>query len=211
MHGGGVNKLKMTVQILELFQGVDLVLLIKTWHFPSQQLPHVEGFDSLVVARTMQLGKTKAIKHSEGVAIYFRNHLSPNLLQWKERSYDSYLWLWVSKGVTPDLFVCVAYAAPISSKHKSESLFQNLATDIVKVQILGGIVLLGGDFNARIVALLNTIDISDLCELLQAFELVETEQPSTMAKRQNHDASIGNWGRKLLNQCRDAGLFIFNG
>jgi hypothetical protein len=26
-------------------------------------LPHVEGFDSLVVVRSVQLGKTKAIKH----------------------------------------------------------------------------------------------------------------------------------------------------
>jgi hypothetical protein len=50
MHGGGVNKLKMGVQILKLFQGVDLVLLTETWYFPGQQLPHVEGFDSLVVA-----------------------------------------------------------------------------------------------------------------------------------------------------------------
>jgi hypothetical protein len=30
--------------------------------------------------------------------------------------------------------------------------------------------------------LLDTIDISDLCELLQAHELAETEQPSVMAK-----------------------------
>ncbi len=53
MHGGGVNKLEIGVQILELFQGADLVLLIETWHFPGQHLPHVEGFDSLVVVRTV--------------------------------------------------------------------------------------------------------------------------------------------------------------
>jgi hypothetical protein len=53
MHGGGVNKLETGMQILELFQGADLVLLTETWHFPSQQLPHVEGFDSLAIARTM--------------------------------------------------------------------------------------------------------------------------------------------------------------
>jgi hypothetical protein len=79
MHGGGVNKLETGVDILELFQGADLVLLTKTWHFPSQDLPHVEGFDSLAVARTMQRGTTKATKHSGGVAIYFRSHLRPNL------------------------------------------------------------------------------------------------------------------------------------
>jgi len=79
MHGDGVNKLENGVQILELFQGVDLVLLTETWHFPYQHLPHVEGFDSLVVAHPMQLGKTKGIKHSEGVVAYFCSHLSPNL------------------------------------------------------------------------------------------------------------------------------------
>jgi hypothetical protein len=40
-----------------MFQGVDLVLLTEIWHFPSQHLPHVEGFDSLAVARTVELGK----------------------------------------------------------------------------------------------------------------------------------------------------------
>jgi hypothetical protein len=77
-------------------------------------------------------------------------------------------------GVTPNLFLCAVYLAHISSKHESESLVQNLTTDIVEVQTLGGIVLLGGDFNARIATLLNTIDNNNLCELLQAPELVET-------------------------------------
>jgi hypothetical protein len=81
----------------------------------------------------VQLGKTKAIKHSGVVVAYFRSHLSPNLSQWKKGSHDSYLWLRVNKGVTPDLFICVVYIAPIGSKHESESLFQNLAQDIVKV------------------------------------------------------------------------------
>jgi hypothetical protein len=79
MHGGGVNKLETGVQILKMFQGADLVLLTEIWHFPNQQLPHVEGFDSFAVACTVQLGRTKAIKHSGGVAVYFRNHLNPNL------------------------------------------------------------------------------------------------------------------------------------
>jgi hypothetical protein len=75
------------------------------------------------------------------------------------------------------------YVAPVGSKHENESLFQNLAADIVEVQILGGIILLGGDFNVRTVVLSDTIDNNDLCELLHAFELVATEQLSTMVKR----------------------------
>jgi len=81
MHEGGVNKLETGVEILKLFQGADLVLLTETWHFPGQHLPHVEGFDSLAVARTMQLGNIKATKHNGGVVAYFRNHLRPNLSQ----------------------------------------------------------------------------------------------------------------------------------
>jgi hypothetical protein len=67
-----------------------------------------------------------------------------------------------------------------------------LAVDIVEVQTLGGIVLLGEDFNARTLVLLDTIDTNDLCELLSAPELIDTEQPSAMAKRQNCDASVGD-------------------
>jgi hypothetical protein len=83
------------------------------------------------------------------------------------------------------------YAAPIGSKHKSKSLFQNLAADITKVQTLGGIVLLGRDFNAHNTTLLDTIDINNLCELLQGPELAETKQPSVVVKRQNRDGSVG--------------------
>jgi hypothetical protein len=124
----------------------------------------------------MQLGKTKATKHSGGVAAYFRSHLKPNLSQWKEGGHDSYLWLRVSRGAAPDLFVCVVYVALIGSKHENESLFQNLVVDIAEVQTLGGIILLGGDFNARTAALPDTLHTSDLCELLQVLELVEIEQ-----------------------------------
>ncbi len=168
------------MQILELFQGVDVILLTETWHFPGQQLPHVEKFDSFALARIVQLGKTKAIKHSEGLVAYFRSHLSPNLSQWKEGSHDFYLWLWVSRGVALDLFVCMVYVAPIGSKHKSESLFQNLTIDILEVQTLGAIILLGGDFNVHTTALPDTIDTSDLCELLQAPKLIEIKRLSSL-------------------------------
>jgi hypothetical protein len=70
---------------------------------------------------------------------------------------------------------------------------------------------MGRDFNARTIALLDTIDISDLCELLQAPELARTEQPNIVIKRQNNDASVSGWGRELLDLCYDAGLLILNG
>ncbi len=70
---------------------------------------------------------------------------------------------------------------------------------------------MGGDFNALTVALLDTIDTSDLCELLQTLELAEIDQPSVVATRQNRDASVGGWGRELLDLCCDTGLFILNG
>ncbi len=67
----------------------------------------------------------------------------------------------VNKGVAFYLFVYVVYVAPIGSKHKTKSLFENLATYIAEVQTLRGIVLLGGDLNARTITLRNTIDTSD--------------------------------------------------
>ncbi len=103
------------------------------------------------------------------------------------------------------------YAPSVGSKHESKSLFQNLVRDIVEVQTLGDIILLGGDFNAHIITLPDTIDTNDLCELLQALELVETKQLDIVAKQQNRDASVSGWGRKLLDLCRDARLFIPNG
>jgi hypothetical protein len=94
MHKGGVNKLETGVQILELFQGADLVLLTETWHFLGQHLPHIEGFDSFAVARTVKLGKTKAIKHSGGLLLTFVGTLTQTCHSGrKEGSHDIYLWL----------------------------------------------------------------------------------------------------------------------
>jgi hypothetical protein len=131
--------------------------------------------------------------------------------QWKEGSHNFYLWIRINRGVAPDLFVCVAYVAPIASKHESESLFQNLVADIGEVQTLRGLILLGGDFNAHTIALPDTIDTNNLCELLQAHELVDTESPSVVAKQQNYDTSVGSWDRELFELCCDAKLFILNG
>jgi hypothetical protein len=80
------------------------------------------------------------------------------------------------RGAAPDLFVCVVYVTPIGSKHESESLFQNLAVNTTEVQTLGGIVLLGGDFNACTATLLDTINTGNLCEFLQALKFIETKQ-----------------------------------
>jgi len=99
-----------------------------------------------------------------GVAAYFHSHLSVNLSQWKEGNHNSYLWIQVNKVVAPDLFIYVVYTTLVGSKHENESLFQNLA--VVEIQILGGIVLLGGDFNVCTTTLPDTIDINNLCELL---------------------------------------------
>jgi len=70
---------------------------------------------------------------------------------------------------------------------------------------------LGGDFNAHTATLLDTLDTSDLCELLQAPELVELKQPSVVTMRQNRDANVGSWSCKLLDLCCDTGLLILNG
>jgi endonuclease/exonuclease/phosphatase (EEP) superfamily protein YafD len=92
--------------------------------------------------------------------------VTPNLSQWKEGSHDSYLWVWVNRGGVPNLFIYMVYVVSVGSKHENDSLFQNLGINIAEFQTLRGIILLGGDFNARITALPNTINISDLCELL---------------------------------------------
>ncbi len=100
----------------------------------------------------------------------------------EEGNHNSYLWLQVDKGVAPDLFIHMVYVAPIGSKHESKSLFQNLVANITKIQTLRGIILLGGDFNACATTLLDTIDINDLCELLQAPKFVEIKHLGVVVK-----------------------------
>jgi hypothetical protein len=159
---------------------------------------------------SMQLGKTKAIKHTGGYYL-LPQPPQPKLIIMEGRKPQFLSMAMGQHGCCPWFVYLRGYTTPVGSKHKSKSLFQNLGVDITKVQTLRGIILLGGDFNARITTILDTIDISDLCELLQAPELVETQQPSVVAKQQNCDASVGNWGCKFLHLCCDVRLFIFNG
>jgi hypothetical protein len=57
----------------------------------------------------------------------------------------------------------MVYIALVGSKYENKSLFKNLVASIVEVQTLGGIVVLGGDFNVCIAVLPDTIHTSDLC------------------------------------------------
>jgi hypothetical protein len=55
----------------------------------------------------MQLGKTKAIKHSGGVVVYFRNHLSLKLVIMERRKPQLLSMATVSRGAAPYLFIYV--------------------------------------------------------------------------------------------------------
>jgi hypothetical protein len=135
-----------------------------------------------VVARIVKLGKTKAIKHSGGLLLTSVPTLTQTCHSGRKEAMIL-IYGYGSIGFALELFVCVVYVAHVNSKHDNESLFQNLVTNIVEVQTLGGILLLGGDLNVRTATLLNTIDINDLCELLQVHELIEIKQPNVPAKR----------------------------
>jgi hypothetical protein len=50
---------------------ISLGVRIDNLDYQNQQLSHVKGFDSLAIARTVQLGRTKVIKHSGGVVVTF--------------------------------------------------------------------------------------------------------------------------------------------
>ncbi len=77
--------------------------------------------------------------------------------------------------VLPLICLSLCCTLPLLGINTSKSLVENLIADIIKVQTLGSIVLLGGDFNAHATTLQDTIDTSNLYELLLAPEFVETE------------------------------------
>ncbi len=103
------------------------------------------------------------------------------------------------------------YTVLVGFQHERESLFGNLVVNITKVQTLRSIILLGRDFNAHATTLLDTINTSDFYELLRVPEFVETEQLDIVVKRQNRDASVGDWGHECLDLCCDVRLLILNG
>ncbi len=214
IRGGLSTKLPA---VNDLFADADLVLLTETHQMPQQTLPTLPGYTCISTARP--LPKETAVRNKGGVAAYVKADLAGDVSHWKAAADGSYLWLRIKRNSTalPDIFVCIAYIAPLSSVahsrfHALPDPVQRIYDDVATVKSLGGLVLLAGDFNARTRENPDYVRCADLADVLQAPHLQDDDLPQLIPPRCNSDkGGIQGWGRQLLDLCIDTNLLILNG
>ena len=168
--------------------------------------------------------RTGSFRKSGGIGVAIKNHLVKHVTVVEENN-DFVLWIQISKemlNIQQDLFVGIVYMPPEGSRFVSDDSF-----DIVEQSILNHIaksefVMVMGDFNAR------TGTVCDYCSFdknlvkeldMDIIELRSEIEPETQLddlniprNRYSQDTKrINNFGRKLIEICKNCNLFICNG
>ena len=122
-----------------------------------------------------------------------------------------------SASSTP-LYIAVCYAPPEGSSTYANSSainpIEELSLAVAAIQGLGGEVLIGGDFNARTGIDSDSAPVSSHDPAVDMF-LDDHEpvwqKPSSLPVRVNQDKTKNNFGKQLLQLCRESGMLILNG
>jgi len=209
IHGAAITKLKTHEHLLDLFQHVDIVVLTKTHHFPSDTFPVLPGFCYFDVAMPMT-PQGVVQKHSGGIVLLVRETWANSTVVWKIARDGTRIWLHLGNVFQRPLFLCIVYATPQGSPYADRSLFEHICQEAEEAMNLSG-VLLAGDFNARTGINTDFIDYSQLADVLLVPQAIKDTLPNNMLERQNRDIVTACWHREFLDLYRTIGLFILNG
>jgi hypothetical protein len=209
IHGAAITKLKTHEHLLDLFQHVNIVILIETHHFPGDTFPVLPGFCYFDVARPVT---TQGVvqKHSGGIAVLVKDTWANSTAVWKTAGDGTRIWLHLDNAFQRPLFLCIVYVTPQGSPYADSSLFEHICQEVREAMSLGG-VLLARDFNARTGTNIDFIDCSQLADVMLLPEAIEDTMPNNMLERQNRDTVTAGWHREFLDLCRTPRLFILNG
>ena len=151
-------------------------------------------------------------RHFGGIAIIIKSYIKPHVKILKNTNVD-YQRVKLEKtffGFKKDLFICVTYNPPISSKYTQElkhDVLDCIEKDITHYNKLGNS-LLCGDVNARI-SCENDFILNDESKFAPIYEDYKTDK--NILKRQSRDTKIDQRGKELLDLCISNQLRILNG
>jgi len=121
IHGAAITKLETHEHLLDLFQHVDVVILIETHHFPGDTFPVLPGFCAEPVT-------TQGVvrKHSGSIAILVRETWANSIVVWKTTRDGTRIWLHLGNAFQRPLFLCIVYVAPQGLPYADSSLFEHI-------------------------------------------------------------------------------------
>jgi hypothetical protein len=178
IHGAAITKLETHEHLFDLFQHVDVVVLIETHHFPGDTFPVLSRFCYFDVAKPVT-PQGVVQKHSGGIAVLVRETWANNTVVWKTAKDGTRIWLRLGNAFQRPLFLCIVYVAPQGSPYADSSLFDHICQKVGEAMSLGS-VLFAGDFNARTSTNIDFIDCSQLVDVLLVPQAIEDTLPNNM-------------------------------
>ncbi|CAG2184913.1 unnamed protein product [Mytilus edulis] len=203
----GMNKAEDPL-FLKHIENYDIVFLVETHVGYNSQIHNIGKFHYHPICRKLSNNN----RHFGGIAILQKSHVKPHV-KILINSNPDYQWIKLEKsffGFKSDLFICVLYNPPVTSKYTQElssDVFDCIEKDILQYKKMGEI-LLCGDFNARIGSE-NDFIVNDDSKFTPIFDTYPTDK--NIMTRKSRDQKIDQRGKEVLDFCISKQIRILNG
>jgi hypothetical protein len=191
-----MNKAEDSI-FLKNIEPYDIMFLVETHIGYNSKIHNIGNFHYHSICRNVSNNN----RHFGGIAILIKSYIKPHVKILKNTNVD-YQRVKLEKtffGFKKDLFICVTYNPPISSKYTQElkhDILDCIEKDITHCNKLGNI-LLCRDFNARI-SCENDFILNDESKFTPNYEIYKTDK--NILKRQSRDTKIDQRGKELLHK-----------
>ena len=207
IHGIG-QKLNNDNSLSNIINKYDICMLAETWLSTTAEL-NIDGYHSFVKSRPKHI---RAKRHSGGIALLVRQEYRKGV-KLVETSNENVIWVKLDKqffNVESHLYLGAIYIPPKGStyvKDKQISPFSKLLEEIHQFTAQGNVLIMG-DMNARTGILPDFINENGNNHL----DLPVNYQTDGVNKiRQSCDDKINEYGKQLIDICKDSQLRIVNG
>ena len=197
-------------EVKEVISSHDIIGLTET-HIGDSSIARVDGYKSVSSCRNKH---NNANNFSGGISIFIKEHISRYVNVIKSESADI-LWVKIPKSLTNDscdLYVAFVYISPRNSTYSKtliKPIWESLASEISKFQLLGHCIILG-DLNARVGHTRDFIE-HDEVKHIPIPESYQSDDGDSNILRFSQDLGTNDFKQELIDLCISARLRILNG
>ena len=193
------------------------MILFVSLRLKLDDLDILESDDFLFKYKNRQ--KLAAYK-SEGIAIGYKKYLE-KYVKPIETDCQYVYWLNIDKHIfnlSQNVIIGVIYIPPVNSIYSSDEAYAEIEIELQRFVQTTKNIILAGDFNSRTANLLDFYDIEDDNVFENAFlDQIEPSCANILDElnlpkvRTNPDKIVNNFGRKMLDFCKNNKMLILNG
>lgn len=198
----GINKIK-NKDILNFLRKYELIILVETW-CEASKMPDIIGYEYFV-KEPNKMGEIG--RKSGGIVIYYGKDLGYNMQLIKNNVKEG---MWVLLKIKNRKFLlCVIYNPPKYSKYENKDFFAAVKTEILNMEYkyADADLIIVGDLNGRVGEIQEWDNENETKYGNIRGEGIGYE----LENRKNEDKEVNEFGRKIINLCKELELIILNG